>query len=333
MTRYPRPILANLTLGTALAGLLAWGGLAAPAEGQTLQQRIDHVERQRSREAQVAAQTEAIQRQQAEQLIVRRLHQVIDEVSLQDQPVREAFAGWAETTGVPLVIDWEAMALAGVDPDRRITLELRQVPAYRLLSVLMQQAGQETTLIREVTPWYVRVMTKAQANREPVLRVYDVGDLLMEVPHFASAPSFDLNEALGDQDSQGTSLFGDGQNETAQDRPRTRADRGEELAELVRATIEPDIWQAHGGVHGSIRYHQGKLIVRAPAYVQEQIGGPNGGGYLSPSRGRLTAPPARRARATTGATAATAKPNASRSSLGGVGGVGGPAKPTAGIAD
>ena len=38
-------------------------------------------------------------------------------------------------------------------------------------------------------------------------------------------------------------------------------------------TIEPDAWQVNGGDAASIRYYQGTLIVRAPDYIQRQLGG------------------------------------------------------------
>ena len=52
-------------------------------------------------------------------------------------------------------------------------------------------------------------------------------------------------------------------------------ERGEELAKLIRTTIEPDIWSEGGGpAECSVTYHDGMLIVRAPQYVQNQIGTP-----------------------------------------------------------
>ena len=37
--------------------------------------------------------------------------------------------------------------------------------------------------------------------------------------------------------------------------------------------VEPDAWIDNGGDAASIRFYQGVLIVRAPDYVQRQIGG------------------------------------------------------------
>jgi len=46
----------------------------------------------------------------------------------------------------------------------------------------------------------------------------------------------------------------------------------------IRETIEPEIWQQLGGQHASIKFFNGRLIVKAPRYVHEQIGIPAAGG-------------------------------------------------------
>ena len=116
-----------------------------------------------------------------------------------------------------------------------------------------------------------------------VAEVYDVRDLLVQVPQFTNAPSFDLREALSNTSSggggsgggggEGSGLFAD--DDADQDAPPlTRAEREEQLAQLVRDVIEPDLWQANGGEHSRLFIRNGLMIVRAPRYVHQQIGRP-----------------------------------------------------------
>ena len=256
-----------------LVGLML-GLLAPPAFGQRLSERIENMKRRQARAVDADAQRMAILR--------NRLRDIVQDVNIQDATAREAFAWFSRTTEVPVVIDWAALELDGIDPDQRITLSLRSIPAGRLLGVLMQQLSAtaitpESELIFELTPWYVQVMTKGQANRKPVTRVYDVADLVVEIPTFDDAPSFDLNDALSNTNSggsnQSSNIFDDDDRDSREER-KTKQQRGEELAQLVRDTIEPTIWQANGGTVGSIKYLNGRLIVRAPLYVQRQIGIP-----------------------------------------------------------
>lgn len=265
--------------------------VVSDAPAQSLAERIAIVKDQRN---QAAAQQQQAQSPQPESLqIPMKMGVVIDEVFFDQTPARDVFNWWASKVDVPMVIDWNGMELEGIDPEQGITLDLKTVPARILLDVMMRQASPDVELIYEVTPWYVQVMTKRQANRHPVLRVYDVSDIVMTIPNFTNAPRMDLNEALSNTNSGGSGgggggggggLFGDEEDEDEDDEP-TKDESGRNVAELIRQTIEPDIWQENGGQYASARYYDGRLIVNAPMYVHRQIGMPTVSGYVPGSVG------------------------------------------------
>ncbi len=214
------------------------------------------------------------------------LGQVVSQVDFQNTTAREAFEWWSQTTNIPLIVHWAVFEQEGVDLDTEMTLRLRNIPAGVLLKLMTQQWSPETRFVIEPTPWVVEVMTRQQAIRNTVLRVYDIGGLLHRVPNFNNAPAFDLSSALGNTNSGGggnsggsssggSGLFGD----TNRDRERqdvpSRAERAEDIAQVIRDTIEPDIWQNNGGQFCSIRYFSGRLIVNAPPFVHRQIGMPS----------------------------------------------------------
>lgn len=263
------------------ATVLVAGALAVvvsiPAAGQSLQDRIDQVMKRR--------QAQAVAADRDDRHIRQRLSDVIDPVRIEQSRAKDVVAWWSRVTGIPVVINWEAMEQEGVDPEARINMDLRYVPAGVVLAATMQQMSPEVPLIYETTPWYLEVMTKQQANRRAVVRVYDIADLLMEVPQFNGAPRMDLQSALGNTSSGGggtgggrsaggstTSIFGDDSESDVE--PRSREERAEQIAQLIRDTIEPDIWDTAGGQYASIRYYQGRLIISAPMYVHRQIGQP-----------------------------------------------------------
>lgn len=273
----------------ALTACLVLTALVSDAPAQSLAERIAIVKDQRSQ----AAQPQEVVQPQSLQ-IPQKLSVIIDDVLFVQTPARDVFNWWASRVDVPMVIDWDGMALEGINPEQGITLDLKTVPAKILLDVMMRQASPDVELIYEVTPWYVQVMTKRQANRYPVLRVYDVSDIVMRVPNFTNAPSFDLNEALsntssggsgnsgsggGGGGSSGSGLFSDDNEDNDADDEPTKAERGESIARLIRETIEPDVWQENGGAYASARFYDGRLIVNAPMYVHRQIGMPTVSGY------------------------------------------------------
>lgn len=243
------------------------------AHAQNLRDRIDAVREQRH---QAAQQQQAQPKNTLE--IPRKLRTIIDEVFFDQTPARDVFNWWSSTTDIPMVIDWDTLELEGISAESPITLDLKTVPAKLLLNVLMRQASPEVDLIYEATPWYVQVMTKRQANHHTVLRVYHVADMVMRIPNFTNAPSFDLSAALSNTNSGGgggssSGLFTDNSDDEEDDQP-TKTQRGQDLADMIRNTIEPDIWQTNGGQFSSVRYYDGRLIVNAPMYVHRQIGIP-----------------------------------------------------------
>ena len=316
----------------ALAFIALLPPLVTSAGAQSLEQRIDHVRQQRAAErpAQNQPRADATRAQPVRRDLRARFYQILDDVQLDGVEARRAFDWWARRTDIPLVINWRAFETAGIDPRRPITLKLRAVPAGHLLRILMKQTAPNVELIHQLTPWYVKVMTKREANRQRVVRIYDVGDLVMPVPQFTDAPDFDLRSAIGGDGGnnggggQSASLFTDDADGRDEDDTPTRQQRGEDLASLIRDVVEPSVWQANGG-ESSVRYFDNRLIVRAPLYVHQQIGMPT----VTPDRARHTARASRAAKAHDQTNATPARVDRRRTTN--TGGIGPASAPTSGV--
>jgi hypothetical protein len=259
--------------------------MVADVAAQSLGQRIQHVRDQQARQHAARPEDNLDGASYNDGLrLSDRLGAVVREVHLDQVRLQGALDWWSRVTGVPMVADWNALSLEGVDSEKRITLNLRAVPADQLLGMILKMAEPEDAeltpgpmLLWDRTPWYIEVLTRGMANRRVVTRVYIVEDLTMEIPNFDDAPSFDLSQVLSSKVSQGggssTGLFNDANRGK---RPGvSKEERGEQLATLIRDTIEPDIWIENGGQYASVRYFQGRLVVTAPQYVQRQIGLPS----------------------------------------------------------
>lgn len=263
--------------GAVMMFVLAAGVCTMPTFAQSLDQRIADYRKKSASESERQKAMEA----RARAKLVTKLRTVIEEVNIVESPLRGVLAWYRDATGVPIVVNWRALERAGVDPDQEITVQAENLPCGQLLALIMKMASTNVdevspgdALIYEVTPWYVRIMTKSQANRNPVTRFYNVMDLITSVPDF-EGPNFDLTAVLNAGIAEGGAI-----NDLFRDQPDVLSERelqqqrGDQLAQLVADSIEPLIWQRNGGQFCSIRFHRGMLIVRAPKYVQEQIGRP-----------------------------------------------------------
>ena len=202
----------------------------------------------------------------------------VNQVSLRDVTAREAFDWLTNASGIQIVVKWDKLALEGVDPEQRVQLMGTNLTPEAAIEQLIQQIAFEGNLVWEVTPWYVEVMTKTQANANPIIVVYPIGDLMATVPNFTEAPEFDLTAisqqsggGRGGGGGGGTSLFRDEQEDEIVE---SELERGGRIADLIRTSIEPDLWRENGGLGGSISYFNKHLIISAPMYVHKQIGGP-----------------------------------------------------------
>ena len=267
-------------------------GLCSPALGQSLSDRIADYHKRTQRKQEAKASRATAQRR----TLSRRMGKLLGPVDLDGVPAREAFAWWAETTGVQLVINWKAFANEGIDPDTPINVNLKVASAATVLRLMMEQTAQDgQPLIFEVKPWFIRIMTRRAALRHPVTRVYYIGDLLVRVPNFSGAPGVGQSSSDGTSSNSNNSGSSNSDNDNDNDQNQDDDDDGEEslstteradqIAQLIRDTIEPDIWIANGGEFASITYLQRKLVVRAPEFVQRQIGDATG---ESPGRGRAS---------------------------------------------
>lgn len=205
----------------------------------------------------------------------KALDVLIPEVKLQNVPAKQAIEWWAKVTGIQLVVNWQQLEQQLVPIDQPVTVELKKVSADLTLRAILKQMQGDATLLYEIHPQFLRILTREQAEAEAVTRIYDIADLLHEPEDF-KGPSFDLQSALSNSSGGsgggggGSPFSGSTNEETAK---ATRQERAGQIIDLITTTVEPRTWQASGG-NSTIRYLNGRIIVRAPLYVHQQIGLP-----------------------------------------------------------
>lgn len=274
-----RPLAA-----TAAAMSLAF---VLPAGAQSRQDRADELAEMLAMAATADRQdtTYADERDATPRQLMRA---TLTNVDLDEVPARTAIEMWAIQTDVPVVINWNALEAEGIDLEAPVTLNLRRVPAETALRLILRQMNPDPIgndeLLMETTEWYVQILTKGEALQNSTTKMYFIGDLLMDIPNF-EGPEFDLNNALSNTNSGGSNsggggggqggggLFPDDNNQT-EEPTLSREERAEQIADIIRDTIEPDIWEANGGDYASVRFYRGMLVVKAPQYVHDQIGVP-----------------------------------------------------------
>ena len=187
-----------------------------------------------------------------------------------------------DITGANIVVNWRAIEAAGVTRDTMVNLNLRNITLKKALSLMLAEASAGEGITYTVEEGVIEITTTELANQRMYMRVYPIGDLLMEIPDFTDAPTFSLESEGGGSGgggggggSSGGSLFGGnggGGEGEEKDKGKTKQERADELLNLIRDVIYPDIWRENGGP-AALRLYRDNLIVTAPRNVHEAIGG------------------------------------------------------------
>jgi hypothetical protein len=167
----------------------------------------------------------------------------------------------------------------GLDKERLITVKVTNQTYLTLMEKVLEQAkgdvgGDNTWQMSETGA--MQVGPKERLNKYRRLEIYDVNDLLLEVPSYTEVPRIDLQQAL--QSNQGggggQSPFRDTGNNDQNQRLKDRQQKADDLLQLLTQVVEPEQWVDNGGSGGTIRFYPpGSIIVNAPDYMHRGIDG------------------------------------------------------------
>ncbi len=166
-------------------------------------------------------------------------------------------------------VDWPSLEEAGIRKETTLSLNLTNVSVKQLLDRVVEKVSgtdRNSKADWAVIDGVVTLASDVKLRKNKVLVIYDVKDLLIEVPDFRDGPKIDLQQAL--QASQrggggGQSPFRDNTNDNQQLQQRARRDKLEELQGIITTNVDPEGWQSGGGDTGAIQLlaNQGSLII------------------------------------------------------------------------
>lgn len=211
----------------------------------------------------------------------------VDEVTFDDvtfQSVLDWVHDQARERGmeINIVAVWRALEPVGVDPDASVTLSMTSTTVGDVLAEALKVLNENGEVKYQARSNILRISSKVDFEKELVLRVYDVSDIIVRIPQ-NTGPEIDIQQAQqssggGGGGGQSQPIFtdsGQGGDEDASGDQATREqlDRLREIKEIIEVTIEPSHWQDTAGGPGTIRPFNRSLIITASIEVQEQIGG------------------------------------------------------------
>lgn len=225
----------------------------------------------------------------AASVVRAQLAERLPELRFQGTTLGDAIDFLRDVSQANIVVNWKALDTIGVSKDTPLNLHLADISLAKSLDLILDEASGGDSVTYYVDDGVIEITTRELADHNMVTRVYDVEDLIMEIPDFNNAPQFSLDASQNQSGSSsgggsgGGGLSGgttvtnqlfNGSGTTMLNRQvvPTKAERAQNLVDLIKDVIFPDVWKDRGGT-ATIRYFNGMLVVTAPRSVQEAIGG------------------------------------------------------------
>lgn len=213
---------------------------------------------------------------------LRVLNQRLPEVSIDRTPFDQVMEWLGQYAGLNISVRWRILEDNGIERDTPISIQARNLRLSQVLWLIMNEAGgADVKLAYRASGNLIVLSTAEDLNREMVTRIYDISDLLVNIPRASRQSTFDVTQGMG-QGGQGGGgggggMFGQGGGQGG----GQQGDQGdnmageqqlEKLIDLIEQTVEPDSWQKNGGT-GSIFAFQRMLVVRNTILVHQRLGG------------------------------------------------------------
>ena len=226
---------------------------------------------------------------------LRRLEKRVT-IDMVETPIEDVFVFIEQVADIDIDVLWREGSRDGLDKDARITLNMRDGTLMSILERTLDQAKRDysSNTWQFTQDGVLEVGPKDVLNQKSYVKLYDVADLVFVVPNFPNVPELDLDTVL-QQSSQrgggggGGGIFQDPEDVSIDDILNEEAQATMQLMDIITQTIEPEQWDTNGGDGASMRIYKEQLLVRAPDYIQRQIGG-----YDFMGGRRAGSPPARK---------------------------------------
>ncbi len=203
-------------------------------------------------------------------------------VDFQRQPLDQVLEKLADAHRLNIIVNWNDLQHAGVERNVAIDLNLpNEISLKRVLTEVLEQAGSPNgaNVSFEVMEGAVKVATRRTLDKETYTAVYDINDLLMEIPQFSDAPLTDLTQINNRTQRQAAASHEADrpwrqrqEDDEEQDQDPELATRVREIVNLIQDTIAPDSWRDRGGSIGSISEINGQVVITQNSSAQQQIG-------------------------------------------------------------
>lgn len=200
-------------------------------------------------------------------------------VDLKENRFEDVLQFLAKVSNLPIDPDWETLAAVGVEKDTPVTLKLPPVTLETALNKLMGKVSKDqfSRAGWAVSEGVIGVASEESLRKAKTLVIYNIQDLLFNIPSHPDVPQIDLNNVLqSSSGGSGTSPFNN-TNQNTQVTPQVleqqRQERVRRIVDIIQANVDFEGWKDNGGETGALQELNGSLIItNTPRNHREIVG-------------------------------------------------------------
>jgi len=187
--------------------------------------------------------------------------------SFTDNTLEDVLNFISTVTNLNVDVDWDSLAEVGVDRDTLVSLNLQPLPARTILDRVLDKVSPDefNSAGWAVNDGILVVASDSALRRNTFIQIYDIQDLLFQIPNFTETPDLELGSIVQGQ--------GGSEQDTEIEIPGGLS--GEELLERIREIIQTNVdfdgWRDNGGDTGDIQELNGNLIITNTAANHRNI--------------------------------------------------------------
>src|SRR5437016_13077874 len=122
------------------------------------------------------------------------LNRTVPDLKMTGVALADAVDSLRDISGANLHVNWRALEEQGIGKDTPVNVHVRGVTVEKALNLVLSEAGAGDKLAYYIDQGVIEITTREVADRQMIMRVYPIDDLLLEIPDFVG-PAMDLNSA------------------------------------------------------------------------------------------------------------------------------------------
>lgn len=240
-----------------------------------LEDRVVSMQQRRYQDAEEQKRNE--QSAQDEERLRQKLDRKLPELNLQNRTLEEAIALLRDASGADIFVNWNALAEAGIERTKPVTVRLFNVKVSKALAIVLDGASGPTRKSRlgyTVDEGVITISTAEDLSKNVLTRVYDVRDLLILVPEGKEASLWSREHPATEpaRPAPPATQPDGGQVSAPASQPTANARQAQidALITLIKETVAPDSWTPEDHV-GAIKELSGQLVITQTPENQKSI--------------------------------------------------------------